>query len=227
VIQKIILFPILILLYANAAAQMPDLSGKTIGIYFSGKQFSFSDDNYMRMHQFLQADDDRSWGENMKAEFLVRLGERLRLELQVKTAADSVYFINSDRERGAIFLKAYNPASNSLSIQSPLFAQTDLILVMNELEFSARYIKSMIIRSNRMIPERTRVHQATLATSWFAVGKNASLFQTRLCFDEKVKPPTSPIIDIYDGESALGTFLTQLYSYWWVQNKNGIASDCK
>lgn len=206
---------------------MPNLEGKTIGIYFSGKQFSFSDDNYMRIHQFLQAEDDRSWGENMKAEFLVRLGERLRLELQVKTNADSVYFINSDMERGAAFLGAYNPEGNTLSLQSPLFAQTDLVLVMNKLEFSARFVKSMIIRSNRMIPQRTRIHQANMELSWFAVSKRNSLFETRICFDEKLKSSTSPIIDMYDGESALGSFLTQLYSSWWLQTLDGVASDCK
>lgn len=225
--KKRLLFPFLILLAFSAFAQMPNLDGKTVGIYFSGKQFSFGDGDYMRMSQFLQVGDDRSWGENIKAEFLVRLGERLRLEMQIKTGADSVFFINSDMERGAAFLEVYRPDHNTLDMQSPLFRDTDIILVMTELAFSDRYIKSMVIRSNRMIPSRTRVHKARLAMSWFAVGKQASLFQTTTCYDEKLKKKIDPTMDIYHDDSPMGSFLSQLFSHWLIQSQEGLASDCK
>lgn len=205
---------------------MPNLKGKTIGLYISGKQFSFSDEYYMAISQFLQAEEDRSWGENVKTEFLVRLGERLRLELQVKTEADSVYFLNSDLERGSLFQQAYRAESNSHFLQSPLFDKTDFILVINEMDLSVRYVKSMIIRSNRMIPERTMVQKAALKVSWFTPQKRASLFETRTCYDAKLSENKGPLIDIYQDESAMGSFLSRLFSAWWAQSLEGIASDC-
>jgi len=226
-IRFLILTGVAFLFPLSIIAQLPKLEGKTVGIYLSGKNVAFTDEYYMAISRFLKSGEDRSQGENIKTEFLVRLGEELRLELQIKTDADSVYFINSDIERGSAFLEAYDPLSNRLDLQSPLFRETDFILVINELDLNVHYIKSMVIRSNRMIPERTMVKKAHLKISWFAIGKLASLFETESCFDEKKNKNVPPILNLQNGESPLGSFLSRVFSAWWFQSMEGITNSCE
>jgi hypothetical protein len=208
-------------------AQLPSLQGKTLGVFISSQQVSFSDDYYMWINQFLTVEEDRSWGENVKNEFLIRLGEQLTLELAQKTGADSVYFLNRDLKRGRILLNAYQAESGELNLPAGALPNTDMLLMLEDMQLSVRTTKSVIIRSNRMLTHRIKVKKARLGMSWVDLKQKEKKRKVITCYDERESGEPPIILDILQGDSPLGAFLSELYSAWWLQVADGMADSCE
>ncbi len=208
-------------------AQLPELTGKTLGIYISAKQVNFNEDYHMDVNQFLTVEEDRSWGVNAKTEFLVRLGERLGEQLKEVTGLDSVYFLNADPARAREFIQQYNPDNGIVRPLSNRFEGTDMILIIDELTLLTRSGEYAYIRSNRIFTQRIRVKHAQLSMRWHNLEVNDHPLRTVTCFDAKESTRPPHIINLYAKDSSLGDFLTKLFSTWWLQMAHQEPNNCQ
>lgn len=202
-------------------------AGKRVGVYISGKTVEFEGEYYMDMAQFLKQGEDRSQGENLKTEFLIRLGETWVQELQSILNAESVFFVNADVKKGKAFLKAYNTEYNSLEALPQAFRNTDIVIVLRALSLQNRNEQSIIIRSNRMITDRIRSRTAEMEIIAFDPKTARPLFQTTTCLDEHRSPKKALLLHFYPKESTFGLFLSRLFSKWWQLFQEGEYEQCK
>jgi hypothetical protein len=213
--------------HSTLHAQGSFLEGKRVGIYFSSKEFQYTEDYNLPIAQFLSVDDDRSYSGKMKSELLVRLGELLTEQFPGVTGADSVYFINADLQSGRAFINSYDAIDNRIYDPAMAFEGTDYILVMNSLDLSTRVENDVFIRSNRMLTERVRVKKAQMAFTLFDLSDLTSLpRQLESCLDERRSPVLANQFDFYQKRSSLGKFLGRLFTQTWDQAISGTDSTC-
>lgn len=197
-----------------------------VGIFFSSKQFEFSEEYYFPMTQFLKVEEDRSWTGNMKMELLIRMGELLTTQIGPIAQADSVYFVNADVRRGGEFLEAYQADKNRINPNALSHLGLDYIIVMDAFELFTRPVRSTFIRSNRMYTEKVQVKRAFLHFSIYDLTKQNPIWTQEVCYDERESPKIKAELDFYNEQSPLGRFLGKVFTQWWHQLADGVQSSC-
>jgi len=208
------------------AAQAGLLREKRIGVYISSSQFDYTEDYGLQAAQFLKLEEDRSYTGDLKTELMIRVGGLLSNELTSLAQADTVYFMNADLQKGYLFQQAYDVARNRLK-DSLKIPQTDLILVINQLDMGVRSHRSVFIRSNRMLTEKIPVNTASLSVTLFDPGLPDLALELETCFDAYTTPKVDTAFDFFRDRSKLGAFFSQLFSQWWAQMEEGNPSNCE
>lgn len=209
----------MLLLGANVNAQELDLHYKKVGIYLSSKSVSFDSDYYIWINQFLSLGDDRSWEDNQKAEFLIRLGQRWSAELQRITDADTVIFLNGDVELGKQYLR--EGAAEMLRSGA-----VDVVITLDSLSLATRVKRVNYIRSNKIYSSKRIIRKARMHSSVYVAGASPRRLAT--CFDEASHDFPPALIDVYTEASILGKFCSGLFSRWWLEvyaGKNGLCGE--
>ncbi|RMG26196.1 MAG: hypothetical protein D6730_09580 [Bacteroidetes bacterium] len=207
-------------------AQSEFLSESRIGIYFSSREFSFNEDYYLYITQFLKIKEDRSYSGDMKPELLIRLGEMLTAQLQEVTGADTVFFVNADLKRGQRFMQVYQQDEGRLITGTDNLDDMDYILVLDHLRLTTRSTRAVYIRSNQMIPEKVIVKKANMHFSVFDTRQAQPIWGVEVCFDERATPKVPYAFDFHNEQSNFGRFMARLFSQWWHQMQDGQASNC-
>jgi hypothetical protein len=200
--------------------------GKTLAVYISGSQFSYSEDYYLPIAQFLKLGEDRSWGESEKAELLIRVGERLCDELQQSGKWDSVFFLNGEPRLAKAFLDNWEAGRQKLGSQVLPETAASEILVIEGIELSVRASNSVFIRSNRIISEKKRFFIGEMHFSMYDVQSGTLGIRTRTCMEEKYNGDVPLILDLFATESRLGNYLSRLFSRFWLQLTEGASGNC-
>ena len=211
----------------QVCAQADLLRGKTVGVYFSSKAFSYPDEFYLAISQFLTLDDDRSWIGQMKAEFMIRLGWMYIEQLQEVAETDTVYFLNAELGMGRAFQRIYDAENATIGKPGEDLAELDLVLVINPFSIQSRIHKSVFIRSNRMITERIPVKTCQFNITLFDLHNPSLVLPTEICLDDQSGPKPEWHFDFYMQKSSMGKFLSKCFSQWWAQMLNGERSNCE
>lgn len=219
------IFSFVLSLATVAHSQALELDGKNIGIFVSSKRVDFTSDYYLPITQFLKLDEDRSWADRFKSEFLIKLLELYCSQLKEVNKADSVYFLNANLYQTETLLASYDPYHNSISSQE-IFANIDYLFVIDSLDLSIRKGRSVFIRSNRMYTEQIDINQGHLAISVFQKNIPKAVRRYISCRDAGRDRKIDTYFDFYSEESPLGKFLSQLFTQNWVQLKNDERSSC-
>lgn len=187
-----------------------------MGLYISSSGCSYSADYAQDLYQWLLTGEDRSQQEQVKTEWIIRLGEQLSLAIQEASGADSVIFLNGDLGRGKAFMQAYDATTGQLRPGASLPQGLDRILVIQRLTLKKRMTNMAYVRSNQMVNERVPVMVAHLAMQQWLPGQAAPL-QTATTFDAYTSPrPSQLVIALSDPQPGnLSLFLSQAFTNWW------------
>lgn len=217
---------LLIFFKQSIYAQELNQEARNIGLFISSKEFSYSEDFYKEISQFLTIGEDRSWAGKMKSEFIIRIGWMMQEQLQKITQADSTYFMNAEPKLGRAFLDAYNFEEGSFYVQKEELQGLEKIYVITSFEISKRKHRSVYIRSNRMYTEYIPIMVLSLNIHSLDL-KNPSLNTvTQVCFDAQTSQTDARFFDLYAEKSAVGKLLSNSFSQWWAQLKQGLSSNC-
>ena len=202
-----------------------EFQGKKISVFISSKTSHYTDPFVLPVTQFLKIEEDRSWTGDLKAEFLIRIGELFCTELQDLTQADTVIFLNADLNRGQQFLANYDQEREQL-VSSQGLSDSDMLLIIQDFSLKNRLERSVFIRSNRMFSEKVPVKQAELNILAFSSGKTLPAKTFSICRDEKTSTKVPLHFDFYNSQSKLGKFLSQVFSNWWEMDLRNESSNC-
>ncbi len=203
-----------------------DFQGKRISVFISSKTSHYTEPFVLPVTQFLKIEEDRSWTGDLKAEFLIRIGEVFCEELQELTQADTVIFLNADLNRGQQFLANYDQERQQL-VSSQGLSDSDALLIIQDFSLKNRLERSVFIRSNRMFSEKIPVKQAELNILAFSSGKTLPAKTFTICRDEKISAKVPLHFDFYNSQSKLGKFLSQVFSIWWEMDLQNVSSNCE
>ncbi len=217
---------LLSLLPQEAQAQAGLLSGKKIGLYISGKSFSFTEEYYLTISQFLKIDEDRSQVGLTKSEFMIRIGEMLTHQLDSLSGADTVIFLNADLQRGSTFMNLYDPEQNDLRPGATSSLGLDMVLVVSQFILYQRIHKSVFINSNRMVTDRIPVDMVKMQLTLTDLSGTKLRLPVETCYDGILSGKPAPYFDFLKDMSGLGKFLSESFSCWWDQMLVGNASNC-
>ncbi|MCB0855126.1 MAG: hypothetical protein KDD63_23050 [Bacteroidetes bacterium] len=213
---------------SGVQAQVNPFKGKKTGVYFSSKGFSYPEELYLYVNQFIKVDDEGAWAGQQKEEFMIRLGWLLCDQLQALTGADSMYFLNADLPKGKAFRDAYDPVNNRMITPEESLKNLDYILVISPFELTTRVHKSVFIRSNRMVTDRIDVKILKFQTSLFRANGDRDPRIINICFDEQTGPkPVETYFDFYRKDSSMGKFLSWGFSHWWDAVASGSEGNCE
>jgi len=207
-------------------AQDLNKNGQDIGLFISSKHFSYSEDFYKEISQFLTLDDDRSWVGKMKSEFIIRMGWLLQEQIQQLEKTDTLYFMNAEPKLGRALLDTYDFEQRRYHTQHKNLQDLKKIYVLNSFEIRTRKHRSVYIRSNRMITEYIPVMVISLNMSVFDPKNPAQAVQTEVCFDAQTSTTEESYFDLHASRSKIGKLLSDSFSQWWSQLINDIPSNC-
>lgn len=214
------LFSIVALLWAQAVAASPVppvWKGKKIGVYISSSGCSYTPDYAQDLFQWLSIGEDRSQQEQVKTEWIIRLGEQLTPALRTLSGADSVIFLNGDLSRGKAFMQSYDAALGKLKPGASLPKGLDEVVVIQKLTLKKRMANVAYVSSNRMVNERVPVMVAQLTAQRWAAGKPTPAVAT-LAFDARNSAKPSPLlVQFPKAEAGMALFFSQLFTLWWNQ----------
>ena len=213
--------------FSHTIAQADLLHHKTIGVYISSKTFSYPDEFYLPISQFLTLDDDRSWVGQMKAEFMIRLGWMYIEQLQALAQADTVYFLNAELGMGKAFQQIYDVENNIIGKPGEELAELDMVLVINPFTIQSRMHKSVFIRSNRMITERVPIKTCQFTVTLYDLHNLSLTLPTSICIDNQKSPNPAWHFDFHLQKSSMGKFLSKCFSQWWAQMLTGERNNCE
>ena len=208
-------------------AQSEILAEKKIGFYVSSRKFDFSEHYYIPIAQFLKIEDDRSYTGDIKTELLIRIGEMLTQQFPQISKADTAYFLNGDLRRGQQFIQVYQPDQSRLITGTDNLDGLDYIIILDSMSLKTRSVRSVYIRSNRMIPEKVIVKKANLHISIFDPNQATPIWNLEVCFDERSTPKVEESFDFFNQQSPLGKFISKAFSQWWYQMEDGRPSNCE
>ncbi len=194
-----------------------DWSGEKVGVFISSRSLSYDLDFNIQVAQFLKIEEDRSNVGKMKNEFIIRLGELFSAQLQEKSNADTVYFLNADLKRGRALLEAYDTLSGNLLRPDPVLTELDHILIIDPLHIRSRIHRSVYIRSNRMITDYIPVKNTRLTVLYLNPQQPRQPQSVQVCYDEIEGPKRTTSFSFLEDKSRLGTYLSQVFSQWWLQ----------
>ncbi|MEO1213758.1 MAG: hypothetical protein AAFY45_09550 [Bacteroidota bacterium] len=221
-----ILFLLAIVFSLHIQAQEIDKSKSNYGLFISSKNFSYSEDFYKEISQFLTIDDDRSWVGKMKQEFIIRMGWLLQEQIQKLEKADTLYFLNAEPALGRAFLDTYNFETFRYTNSSSEFEGLKKIYVLNSFEIDMRKHRSVYIRSNKMYTEYIPIMILSFNMGIVDLENGGKTIQTEVCFDAQKSTTNAKYFDLYSNRSEVGKLLSKSYSQWWSQVLNGIPSNC-
>ncbi len=201
------------------------MEGKNIGIYISSGNFILSEGYYLPVAQFLSIEEDRSSVGELKAELMIRMGELLSQQLIEVAKADSVFFLNADIYKGRYFQRFYSTEDNRLT-DSLQLEDTDLVLVINQMDLTIRQHRSVYIRSNQMYTQKIPVKVAEMSITLLDPAVPDLALEARTCFDEQRDKKAQMSFDFYQDDSKLGLFFSYLFSRWWYQIQEGDLNNC-
>lgn len=215
---KYFLLLVLFLVSVSLKAQHIDLQSKKVGLYLGSKSVSIESDYYIWINQFLTLEEDRSWEDNQKVEFLIRLGQRWASELQRVADADTVIFLNGDVKLG----KQYLDGGAGEMLRS---GKVDAIIALDSLSLNTRTKRVNFIRSNKLLTSKLTIRTTRMHSVIYQPGRTA--IHTQTCFDEDLHLFPPILIDMYTEQSVLGKFCSGLFSQWWLEVYSGVKSHCK
>lgn len=216
------------LFFSSIFLQGQDLNpnGKDIGLFIGSKNFTYSEDFYKEVSQFLTIDDDRSWVGKMKSEFIIRTGWLLQEQLQKLEQVDTLYFMNAEPKLGRALISAYDLDSKRYESPHEELKLLSKIYVLNSFSINTRKHRSVYIRSNRMITEYIPVMVLSFNISVIDPKNPKNVVQTEVCFDAQTSTTEADYFDLYADRSTLGKLLSKSFSQWWYQVLNNIPSNC-
>lgn len=181
----------------------------------------------MPIAQFVTQDDDAAWNGRLKSEFLIRLGWMLTEQLQLRAGADSVYFMNADMPMGSAMSEGYQAEEGILDRSKAELAVLDFVLVLDEFDMDTRIHRSVFIRSNKMVSENIPIKTASFRMRIFDMNNEELVLSTRVCIDDQNSPkPATWHFDFFRNTSAMGKFLSKVFSTWWELMLSGERSNC-
>ncbi len=224
---RVIYVCLTILCYQLSFSQSLDYSfdGKKLGLYISSTDIDYSDHYYLPISQFLTIGENRSAEDKMKTEFLIRLGEMLSEQIAKVTNADTVYFINANVSMGKAIRNAYNKDTHTL-ISVDAFFDMDYMIMIDELKLTSFKKRSVFIRSNQMYSEPIDVKRAEMHTAFFQQSALTSMNNYQTCMDESIPYNEELYFNFFSNKSAMGNFLSKLFSSWWDQLLSNQQSNC-
>lgn len=206
--RHIFCITILCCLGIHLGAQIPtgkSLASKKVGLYISSKAVSFTDAYHIGINQFLSIGEDRSWNENQKTEFLIRLGNRLAAEIQAVSQADTVIFLNANPVLGRSFQQMGSAELFETSV-------LDAVVSIDRLELEEREERLTYIRSNQLRVRKVYHKVAHLDMQTHLPTQNRL---DRVCWDQGKKTKEATGLDMFQKDSPLGEFLSSVFSTWW------------
>lgn len=212
--------------FTQVQGQELNENGQDVGLFISSKSFSYSEDFYKEVSQFLTLDDDRSWVGKMKSEFIIRMGWLLQEQLQKLEQTDTLYFMNAEAKLGRALLSSYDFESRRYKTPHEELKLLRKIYVLNSFEINTRKHRSVYIRSNRMITEYIPVMVLSFNISIIDPKNPTNVVQTEVCFDAQTSSTETDYFDLHAERSAMGKFLSKSFSQWWFQLLNNIPSNC-
>ena len=219
---------IFLLGFSSVSAQANLLAGKKVGVYFSSRAVTYGQSFYLPIAQFVTQEDNAAWNGKLKSEFLINLGWMFCQQLQPLADADSVYFMNADLPLGRAMQEAYDPVLSSISRDQAYLKELDFVLVLDEFELATRNHRSVYIRSNRMITEDIPIKTVASRMSLFDLKSPDFVIRTNVCLDDQTSPaPQAWHFDMLRSSSALGKFLSKVFSTWWDLMLSGERSSCE
>lgn len=207
-------------------AQDLDQDARNMGLFISSKNFSFSEDFYKEISQFLTLGEDRSWAGKMKPEFIIRTGWLLQEQLQKIENVDSLYFLNAEPKLGRALLDSYNFESRRFNASDPSLKSLEKIFIINSFSIIKRKHRSVFIRSNKMYTEYIPIMVLSFNISVIDPKNPSEARQTEVCFDAQKSSTDAKYFDLYAKQSQVGKLLSNSFSQWWSQLLNGIPSNC-
>lgn len=211
----------------SAFAQANLLTNQKIGVYISSRAVSYGQDFYIPIAQFVTQEDDAAWNGRLKSEFLIRMGWMLSEQLQGLSEADTVYFMNADLPMGRAMQEAYDPILGTMDMRNERLRDLDFIVILDEFEMNMRIHRSVYIRSNRMVSENIPIKTASCQMTLFDLSNPDLVLNTRICLDDQKTPnPAIWHFDMLKDSSAMGKFLSKVFSTWWDLMLMGERSSC-
>ncbi|MEM9987839.1 MAG: hypothetical protein AAF804_22335, partial [Bacteroidota bacterium] len=147
-------------------------------------------------------------------------------QLQEKSNADTVYFLNADLKRGRALVEAYDTLSGNLFRPASVLTELDHILIIDPMHIRSRIHKSVYIRSNRMITDNIPVKNTRLTVRYLDPARPKQPQSLQVCYDEINGPKRTTSFSFFEDESRLGTYLSQVFSQWWLQFWLDLPSNC-
>lgn len=209
-------------------AQANLLNQKKIGVYISSRAVTYGQDYYIPIAQFVTQEDDAAWNGRLKSEFLIRMGWMLTEQLQGLSDADTVYFMNADLPMGKAMQESYDPILGTIDARNERLQDLDFIVVLDEFDMTMRIHRSVYIRSNRMVSENIPIKTGSFQMTLFDLSNPDLVLNTRVCLDDQKTPkPSSWHFDMLKDSSAMGKFLSKVFSTWWDLMLMGERSSCE
>ncbi|MEO0898309.1 MAG: hypothetical protein AAFY71_17990 [Bacteroidota bacterium] len=202
----------------NAQSEPIDFSGKTIGLYITGKNFFLDatfDNQYVQYLQ--QGDEDRSYAGRLKTEVMIRLGSQLSEQLKVALDADSIVFMNAVPSKGRAFQQNYDSTLQSIRRKPSDLNDLDYIVFLEAFILKARYHRSVYIRSNRMITEKIPIMRLNMRMNVITPSSGKVIKTDQICFDKQTSRVENQIFDFYSKSSPTGKYLADCFTAWRLQ----------
>ncbi|MEM7375139.1 MAG: hypothetical protein AAF587_41480 [Bacteroidota bacterium] len=208
-------------------SQANRMAGKTIGLYISSQGFSFDETFTMKISQFLTVGEDRSYLGKIKPELIIRLGWMFSEQLQQKSKADTVIFLNADLPRGRVMKESFDSERGFLTRTHEELSDLHEILVINPFEMRARIHKSVYIRSNRMITDRVPIPVLKASFLFLDPIRPRLAEHIDVCLDDQKSEAPTEYFYFHKKESPMGSFFSKSFSQWWEQIVLETQSNCE
>lgn len=216
------------ILTGTISAQMPDLKGKKVAIYFSKKQFTFDGACLLPLAQFLSASGKpNATSEDIKLHTLIQLGRQMPSQLKFVIGADSVFFLNANPKAAKDFISNYNDAYGEMN--GPLgkeFKRVDYVFVINPMQLGAYKTSSVYAYSNRIITEQQDIFTSRINLDIIDTQTGKVVHSKESCFDERETNLPEDNINLHSKTSRMGKFMGHSFSYLFYNLVNDRISRC-
>lgn len=206
---------------------MPEMEGKTVGVYFSKKNFEFSDQWLKPLMQFIKAGEGQNVTiEDLKLQAIILIGNSFSDQLDTVVGADSVYFLNENPELAMEFMRGYGLGTRNSNPLGSSFQETDYIMVVNPIKLETYPTNSVYVRSNQIITEKIDVRRARLSIDLFEVPSGKKVATTNSCTDERDTKVPVLKFDLESDNSVSGKFLSKSFTHAIFELAEGTSSNC-
>ena len=214
--MRLICFITLCFIFSTTVrAQEPEdfsMKGKSVGVYFTRKHFSYDDSYLIPLSQFIKSDQGVSTTvEDIEMQALVSIGRLFVEQADSFLDADSIFFLNENPVYAKIFMNHYNSNDHFLRRTDSLRG-ADLIAVVNPFVLGSTKSTTVYTQSNKIITEPVNVKNGRIRVEFFepATGYLVGVFEA--CLDEGNLPRTKVFFNFRNNESPTGRFIAGLFS---------------
>lgn len=227
-ISRSLLLGVCLMAMSTLSAQEPYYSwkGMQIGVFVRSSAFTVDEQFNLKIGQFLQQGEDRSFVGDLNRELIIQMGELLCQEIQRVSQADTVYFLNGQPEMARGLQQGLNTRNMELSAAPQSIQGLDQIWVISPFHIGSRIHKSVYIRSNRMYTERIPVEVLQFEMHGYKPAELSYHRVEKVCFDRMQHRVGTRYMDLFERQSQFGQFLSDGFSQWWAQWEFREVSNC-